>query len=141
MIRLILQTDKRNGLSFCEKRLTSDKVVFEDIAKEYGDDKDTKLFMDIYSGNKFINATATDFFDISFFNEEVGGNVFVEIAPIPQCEWQEIVVYEYNQIYPFDKNFIIDKTKYRCSKKTIFEGDSHKKITKRIYSKKKSKGN
>jgi hypothetical protein len=71
--------------------------------------------------------------------EETGVNMYFLEKPeqLGLFSWDCIVLYAWNRRYPSDGKFSVDLSSYGLAQETEFQGNSHEKITRRIYLQKK----
>ena len=130
-------TDERGGMTFMNRRVSSDKILTKDIEKTVGDGI---LYISDFSELLFENS------DISVMSVpsplDIAGEddfVFVENIPLKQSleKIDRIILYNWNRRYPFDFSFDLspEEEGFRLLEKCEFKGNSHDKITKEIYTK------
>ena len=88
----------------------------------------------LFLGSSGAPITVTDsFLDIA----GVGDACFVENRPLAKYvdKIEELIIYRWNRVYPFDVGFDIDiaKTSLKLCETEELVGNSHEKITKEIY--------
>ena len=133
-MNLIVCLDDRNGMTFCGKRQSRDRVVCEKITTLVAD---KVLWLNSYSA-KLLDANnhkicvSEDFLKIS----GVGEYCFVEDEDItPYIDRiEEITLFRWNRHYPADNFFpisLLDGMKKVMIEE--FTGNSHEKITMELY--------
>ncbi len=127
-MKIILCIDDNNGLKFNGKRLSRDRMIYEDIMSYVNTlqiDKEAKILFeeDVVNIYKTINVTSDDY----YFVEDNG---FINYL----SQINEIVLYYWNRRYPadtyFDKNILLE---FKLKESKEFKGFSHEKITKEVY--------
>ena len=131
---IIACVDNDMGMSFNNRRLSKDKVV-------------TKHIIDLVSNKKiWINNFSKDLFedynldnliiDDEFINK-IGENDYCFIENIVPTEIEDkadkIIIYNWNRKYPADLYFNINLENWILEEETDFIGNSHDKITQKIY--------
>lgn len=130
-MHIVICLDERNGISFNQRRLSSDQVVCQRVLAQHSgrlmmSNYSAKLFvqMDIYADDAFLRSAATD--DTCF----VENLEFTEYLP----EVLSITVYRWNRHYPSDLKLpqsLFDE--WRLKQRTDFAGNSHETITEERY--------
>lgn len=126
--------DDNFGMMFGGRRQSRDKAVYKRIVDTFGienlkiPDYSKPLFADynISHDNDFSALLETH--DVCFVENPE------QLPDISQID--KIVLYFWNRKYPFDKKLNIDLNLYALKSEIEFEGNSHDKITERIYEKK-----
>jgi len=130
---LIVCIDDNNGLSFNNRRVSSDKAVIQDIIK-LADSQDITL--SAYSAPLFQNfqdrlEVREDIFD------SVSGVRFAEAGDFlgVMDKVEKLIVYKWNRRYPSDRKFPIDAYKSCMTLESTeeIEGSSHPCITREVY--------
>ena len=130
---LAICIDDTNGMMFNHRRVSSDKMVIQDILLNVDADivaiapYSLPLFKDfesnvvvaedlLHSGNTFCFAESGDFLEI-------------------RDEVQKLIVYKWNRRYPSDCKFPMElfRTVMRLNSVEEFQGYSHECITKEVY--------
>lgn len=132
-MKIIVCTDKRGGMMFNFRRQSSDRLVMEDIKKHVGG---ASVRVSRYS-EKLFSESGVRF--SSFDNPLDGAGeedyCFVEDVDITPYEEKidTVVIYNWNEKYPFDKSFTTDMSKFKkvCSEK--FVGYAHDKVIKEVF--------
>ncbi len=157
-MRLVVCTDSRGGMMFNKRRTTYDRCVTEDILR---DADGGKLLIAPYSEKIFRLALFTDWdeqpiaaenalskealpytvSDSPLDDAENGDTVFIEDRDTSAYigKITEIVIYNWNLTYPYDRQFDIDPTSggFKLISVSEFPGISHDIITKSVFSRKK----
>ena len=130
-MHLILCLDDRNGLSFCGRRLSSDRLVCSHMLRLRGN---SKLWMNAYSGKLFPEASV-QIHDDFFQKASSGEYCFAETGPLPAAQCLEsVVIYRWNRHYPSTEK--LPQTYLnglRCIHREEFSGCSHDTITMERY--------
>ncbi|MCI8382638.1 MAG: ribonuclease Z [Lachnospiraceae bacterium] len=129
--------DDKNGMLFNHRRQSRDKAVIEDMLSFAGYEK---IYMNRYS-SKLFEMVADRISVEDDFAESVPeeGLCFWEDIPLRPYEDRVecIVVYSWNRVYPADTFLDIDLQKdWEVADIKEFGGNSHEKITRRIYKRK-----
>lgn len=132
--------DKNLGLSFNNRRLSSDKNIVIDMFKV---SKNEPISITNYSQNLF-KETGGNYQTYNNLEEIIAKNckwMFLEHDLIENFEDFEdsintLVIYNFNRFYPSDLKLKIDLSKFNLISSNDFEGNSHELITKTIYVKK-----
>ena len=134
---VIVCIDDRGGMLFMKRRLSRDRELTADIAKTVNDGI---LYISDFSEALF---SESDVSVMSVSNPLVCADeedfVFVENLSLKNAvpRIKRLIIYKWNQKYPFD--FSLDINPLECGfslKESIdFKGYSHDKITKEIYEK------
>ena len=145
-MKLIVCTDPRGGIMFNKRRTTSDIIVTADILRE---STDSRLLISPYSEKIFKNAEADGYLPSGckymVVNDPISAagaedTIFIEdISARPRLdEIDTIVVYQWYEIYPFDKKFDIDPRVegFFLVQQYDFPGHNHDLVTKLIYTRK-----
>lgn len=127
--------DERGGMTFMNRRVSSDRILTSDIEKTVGDGM---LYISDFSEYLFeesdicvmsvpeplLSAAVEDF----AFIENFSLKPFIE-------KIDRLIIYNFNRRYPFDFSLDINPISegFRLSEKYDFKGNSHDKITKEIY--------
>ena len=131
-MHLILCIDERDGLSFCGRRLSQDRVLTEHIQTMTGG---RKLWMSPYSAKLFSASNVIA--DNDFLEKTgIGEYCFVETTPLlPAYEnLESVTLYCWNRTYPATVYFqrsLLDGM--QLSETLDFTGSSHDKITMERY--------
>ena len=136
-MRIIVCLDERGGMAFNKRRQSRDALVSADILATAGG----RLTVYPYSEKLMSEAVAAgcDFgFRVSERAlDEAGADdfVFVEDRAIGKhaADADGLIIYRWNRHYASDMKSDIDMSKWSLSQTTEFEGTSHEKITKEVY--------
>lgn len=127
---LILTVENSFGLSFNNRRLSSDEAIVKNILELC---KNKKLYFDEYSKELFNceNTEVVKLYDTKFQDEDY---VFCE-RKIPKNlkTPEKLILYKFNRNYPFENSLDINLNKFKLIDKLDFKGKSHDKITREIY--------
>lgn len=133
-LKVALCTDKRGCMLFGGKRVSSDRLMIKDLC----DSTEGKIYISEYSLPLFKDYTGRIAVCVSPIDEaEEGGTVFTESPYLKKygSEIEELTVYNWNRIYPYDEALDIDLGEFKLISVREFQGHSHEKITKGIYRK------
>lgn len=136
-IKVIVCVDDRGGYLFNHRRVSSDRIVVEDILDSLGDNHlwvspyTAKLFQGTDHESICIDEAYTDHADCNDYcmiEEKVDLDVWTSA--------EEIVIYKWNRVYPYDTVFPKSEimNNFHLIKTEEFMGNSHEKITKEVYS-------
>ena len=131
---IIACVDNDMGMSFNNRRLSTDKVV-------------TKRIIDLISNKKiWINNFSKDLFEDYNLDNLIIDDEFVnKMGKYDYCfienispdkienKADKIIIYNWNRKYPADLYFNINLDNWILEKETDFIGNSHDKITQKIY--------
>lgn len=131
-MHLIFCVDDRDGLLFCDRRLSRDRKLYEHILQLTAG---RSLWMSPYSGKLFSNGTVR--IDPDFQQKAAQGDYcFLETLPVPeiydQCE--SVILYHWNRVYPATVKFprtLLENMHLDATEE--FPGSSHEKITMERY--------
>ena len=126
-MHLIVCVDDRDGMSFCGRRLSSDRVLIEYILRLTSQNA---LWMNAYSAKLFPqNAVHVD--EDFLQKAGMGEYCFVETTPLTQLpDAESIILCKWNRRYPATCKFPSQLLEgMRLNQREDFPGDSHDKIT------------
>lgn len=131
---VFLCTDKKNGMSFHQRRQSLDRVVRADILTMAAG---KPIWMTPYSSRQFTEPEAVPRVSEAPLREaEEGALCFVEFPPLaPSLERiEKLVLYRWDRVYPADQWLDLDlDSAFRLVSSCDFSGHSHEKITKEVY--------
>ena len=135
-MRIFICLDNNKGMLFNNRRQSRDKAVIADVFDSIDDGQllisgfSEKLFSD------FARRVVTD--DAFLDNAHSTDNCFVENVSLKQYSHkiEEITVYNWNREYPCDFFCDLDFEGFSLVKECDLYGNSHEKITKKVYVKK-----
>lgn len=137
-MHLITCLDDNNGMMFNKRRQSQDCLVREDILNNL---QGFKLWMNSYSAGQFKDFLADSIsIDDNFMSKASERDYcFAEnISLKPYLnDINSLILYYWNRKYPADRYFDIDLSDWELKNTTEFAGNSHEKITKKIYLPKK----
>lgn len=126
-MKLIVCLDDKNGMMFNKRRQSRDRVLIENILELC---KDEQLYANEYSAKLFPENSVK----ICEKPEDIENGYFFAENIFPNEEnYEEIIVYKWNRVYPADVYFSILLEKWSLTETIDFEGSSHEKITREIY--------
>lgn len=131
-MHLILCIDERDGLSFCGKRQSRDRMVNDHILQLASGQK---IWMSPYSAPFFEgNAVCAD----AHFLEKagVGEYCFLEVDPLPENNenLESVILYHWNRTYPSTVKFPRSLLSgMNLVQREEFSGSSHETITMERY--------
>lgn len=131
---LAVCVDNRLGLSFNNRRLSSDKSVIEDLLQSAGSEA---IYVGQYSFSLFQNVKGNICVTDSFLKHN-DGICFAEFGDFKAFvgDVQKLIVYKWNRNYPSDCKFPLELYTSNMSLRSIkeFPGYSHDCITREEYS-------
>ncbi len=136
-VRCIICLDEKNGMMFNKRRLSQDIVIVKDVL-EY----ESPIMMNSYSYKIFaqedINKQILVQEGLPILNEDYFQ--WIEDVDLKDYEIKisELIVYYWNRMYPSDLKCHIDFSddKWEVISEIELNGNSHEKITKRVYKRK-----
>ena len=137
-MHLITCLDDNNGMMFNKRRQSQDCLVRDDIINNL---QDSKLWMNSYSAGQFTDFSADSIsIDDNFMSKASERDYCfaenISLAPYLN-DISSLILYYWNRKYPADRYFDIDLSDWELKNTTEFAGNSHEKITKKIYLPKK----
>lgn len=116
------------GVGIFGKRQSSDKNLLMDIINHA---KNEKIYVSEYTYKIFLKNNLEQ----NITREKKEKYIFLEIETLKdkEEEIEELIIYSWNRDYPSDKFLEINLEKYNLEKETEFKGNSHEKITKKIF--------
>lgn len=128
-MHLILCVDDRNGLSFCGRRLSRDRMLIEHMLKL---STGKRIWVHPYSLPLFPADTVTAH-EVFLNQAQAGEYCFAEISQLPETA-ESVILYRWNRAYPatetLPQNFL---SSMRLVHMEEFPGSSHEKITMEKY--------
>ncbi len=126
-MKLIVCLDDKNGMMFNKRRQSRDRVLIENMLELC---KDEQLYVNEYSAKLFPENSVK----ICEKPEDIEKGYFFAENIFPNEEnYEEIIVYKWNRVYPADVYFNNDLKNWKLTEAVDFEGSSHEKITREIY--------
>ena len=133
---LMVCVDKNNGMLFNGRRQSRDKVLIEHIIEI---SKDKNLWIKHFSKDVFEQYELKNLIIDDELLNKAGSEDYCFVEDILPSKitgkFDEIIVYNWNRKYPADLYFDIDITDWILESETDFKGNSHDKITQKIYKK------
>lgn len=133
---VMLCIDDKGGMMFNHRRQSRDQVLQEHILNLIGD---ARLWVSRYSRKLFPNDGQAEIYTDEDFLEKAqkGDFCFAEDKDISLYEEkiERLIIFRWNRVYPADTFLELDLNRYTLEKTENFEGNSHEKITKEIYTK------
>ena len=131
-MHLIICIEDKDGMSFCNRRLSFDREVMAHILRITSG---SKLRMNRYSSDLFPDQDIL--VDEDFLEKAGAGDYcFLENTPVPADteRIESIIVYRWNRRYPSTTKFPVEMLERRELVETVeFPGYSHDKITMERY--------
>ena len=129
-MRLAFCIDKEKGLSFFNKRLSLDRLLIEKLISL---SNENKIYLNSYTASQFKNKDNL-VIDNDFLNKAGKNDIcFLECVEIPIEKADELIIFNFNRVYPKDLYFNNDLSGFKRVLKEDFKGSSHNKITLEIY--------
>lgn len=129
-MRLAFCIDKEKGLSFFNKRLSLDRLLIEKLISL---SNENKIYLNSYTASQFKNKDNL-VIDNDFLNKAGKNDIcFLECVEIPIEKADELIIFNFNRVYPKDLYFNNDLSGFNRVLKEDFKGSSHNKITLEIY--------
>ena len=125
-MKIIVIIDEENGILFNNRRVSKDRYIIDDILNSY-----KKIYIDEFSSD-LIDGIICNINDTKDDNYYLIENI--DIKDYKNID--EIIIYNFNRLYPSDFKFEFDLSNYYIRGTSSFEGYSHDKITKTIYKRK-----
>jgi len=129
-MRVIVCVDENNGMLFNNRRQSKDCVLLEKILQMVGKQR---LLMNEYSAKLFSEdigiVVSEDFLSIA----KEGDFCFIENEDVPKDNVEAYYVFNWNRRYPADRWFEFDELNFHLTSEEEFVGNSHEKITLKIY--------
>ncbi|WP_305151049.1 hypothetical protein [uncultured Dubosiella sp.] len=125
-MRVFLCVDQNNGLLFNERRPSRDREVVADIERTL---QGEPIAMSAYSGKLFEgmdNVQVTDDF-------QGCENVFLEADDLANLDFNTLVVYRWDKVYPADVALSYDLKSLKLDDVSVIKGYSHDEIVKEVY--------
>lgn len=119
-MEVIYCVDNNLGISFNNRRVSSDKEIINDIYKDYDCINIFKRSEDLFREKKYNVIESIDN-DVYFLEDNY--NIFSS----------KLILYKFNRDYPSDVKLNYDLSKYKMISSYNFKGNSHDKITKEVY--------
>lgn len=132
-MKVIVCVDDNGGMLFNRRRQSQDKTLTEDVIKNNG-----KIWINSFSSKLFSEYVGQVIIDDEFLNKAGKGECcFVENQLLKPYEdrIEQLVVYKWNRKYPSDFKLDLNIDNWKLKEQAEFEGNSHEKITREIYSK------
>lgn len=124
-MEVIYCVDNNLGISFNNRRVSSDKEIINDIYKDYDCINIFKRSEDLFREKKYNVIESIDN-DVYFLEDNY--NIFSS----------KLILYKFNRDYPSDVKLNYDLSKYKMISSYNFKGNSHDKITKEVYIREKN---
>ena len=130
-MKIIVCLDDQNGMLFNHRRQSRDRAVIADVLKTT---VDGVLYIREFSKALFTEGVVTDNACLEHAGE--GDYCLIENLALEPYRQKigEIIVYRWNRVYPADFRFDLDLSEYNLCSRTEFEGYSHERITKEVFS-------
>lgn len=133
---VILCLDDQGGMMFNHRRQSRDKEVIRDILQMR---TGKALWMNEYSVKLFEEAEEEINCDAAFLQKAGEGEFcFVENEQpgLSVDRIEQLIIYRWNRKYPADFYLEIDLNDWILKASTEFQGNSHEKVTKEVYTRK-----
>lgn len=129
---LVVCIDRNGTVLFNNRRVSSDKVVIEDILSMLG--RDEELIILPYSVQLFP-ADKTRVVPTLTEAKVEEGIFFAECVGLAQLQdWvDKVVIYDWNRVYPKGDSFDFNLDDFHLVGEVDLVGKSHEKISRRVY--------
>ena len=131
---IIVCVDNDMGMLFNNRRLSKDKIVTKHIINFVSD---KKIWINNFSKDLFQDYELDNLIIDDEFINKICKNDYCFIENILPKEIEnkadKIIIYNWNRKYPADLYFDINLDNWVLEKQTDFIGNSHDKITQKIY--------
>jgi hypothetical protein len=136
-MNLIVAVDDNLGMMFNKRRQSKDRVLRERILEVVGENK---LYINSYTKKQFDDDNKIV---LSESPMDINSNLdycFIENLDAKEKEsnFNKIIVYHWNRVYPKDKTFDIDLSNWELVSEYEFKGNSHDNIKECIYIRKEN---
>lgn len=127
--------DDKNGMMFNKRRQSKDKVLREYLLSECNG---ATLWMNEYTAGQFEEGIPENVVVDNDFMDKAGEDdyCFIENTSVKEYsnKINKIICFKWNKVYPADVYFDIQLNDgWTLQSSIIFEGSSHKEITKEIW--------
>jgi len=127
---VVICVDEQNGISFCGRRQSRDRLLCADAVCLCGKLKmlpKTALLFEDHAGAVEVCDTLL----------EGDGAYFVETDDLAQADPDELILYRWNRRYPADRwlQFLPEERGMTLADRSDFTGSSHERITREIWRK------
>lgn len=133
-MNLVVCLDESFGMTFNNRRLSSDKYVIDDILKFVCEDK---LALSLYSAELFSDSFENLVLADNLPDDSFEGFYFVENINLSGqlSRFSKIIIYKWNRRYPSDLKFpkVELDNMFKLVDTVRFEGKSHSEITREVY--------
>lgn len=133
-MNLIVCLDDNNGMAFNNRRQSRDRTLIRKMVEMLNGHR---VWMSPTSAKMFLDIPDGIVISSNYYLLEAGQSdfCFVETDDITDFipAITSITVFRWNRTYPADMVFPIDLTKWKKFYTVDFEGSSHKKITREMY--------
>jgi hypothetical protein len=130
-MKLIICLDDKNGISFADRRQSRDRAQIEKMLQTVGEEK---LYVSDYSASLFGEIPENVIVCASPVDEAKDGYCFIERDDVSFCDFEEIIIYRWNRVYPSDEKFDVSLLDGKnLVSTTDFKGNSHERITEEVY--------
>ena len=136
-MNIIVCLDDKNGMIFNKRRQSQDKILRADIKELV---KNDNLYMNNYSYKLYKDIDNGNIKVCEDFLNQCNENDFCLVEDKLLCNYinkiNNLIIYSWNRIYPADLHFDINlnNNSWELITEFEFQGSSHEKITKKIYS-------
>ncbi len=129
---LIACVDNNLGTMFNNRRQSQDAFVRDRILEI---SKGNRLFMNKYTAGQFLNPKDIIICENPF--DEAGYDDFCFAEGLSAKNYadkiQKVILFWWNRLYPSDRYFDLDLSRYRLKRVSEFKGNSHDKIKEELY--------
>lgn len=132
---IVICLDEQRGMMFNGRRQSRDRVLIADLVA-YADGR--RIVLSPYSAPLFENTGAALLVSDKPCDAAADGDVcFLELPPEKAAlrRARRLIIYRWNKRYPADVRLDADLSAFRLLETTAFEGTSHEKITREVFTK------
>ena len=135
-MKIIMCIEERGGILFNKRRVSSDRIVSEDILKHI---KGESLWMSSYTFKLFHDFHQDQIKVHDDFWKMAENHAYCMVEEkVPDELWakvEEVILYKWHRKYPYDLAFSCQKLEgqFDLAHTSELKGYSHKKITKEVY--------
>lgn len=125
--------DDKLGMLFNKRRQSKDRELRKDLLSL----TDRTLWVNEYTAKQFTEDEKMWLNIRENYLDEIGEDDLCFVENLPLADYEDkitkLIVYHWNRIYPSDVRFPFDLANWELENEYEFQGYSHDKITRRIY--------
>ena len=130
---LAVCVDDKLGMLFNKRRQSKDRELRKDLLSL----TDRTLWVNEYTAKQFTEDEKMWLNIRENYLDEIGEDDLCFVENLPLADYEDkitkLIVYHWNRIYPSDVRFPFDLANWELENEYEFQGYSHDKITRRIY--------